>query len=77
MAPIEVGVFDLSRLPVVWGSVDPAKVERAVQAISASIPDQVAELQRSAHIERLSQEHLASLTFVKHAQYRNELLESD
>lgn len=42
---VELGVFDLSRLPIKWDEVDPLMLERAVQQINESTKQQCEELQ--------------------------------
>jgi 3-hydroxyacyl-CoA dehydrogenase len=52
VGPIEVGVFDLSRLPVMWGDVDPDKAEQAVATIEASVEEQVKQLESKQKKQR-------------------------
>jgi hypothetical protein len=47
---IEVGVFDLSRLPVMWSNIDPAKAESAVATIEQSVDQQVKQLESKRKI---------------------------
>eukprot|EP00953_Heterococcus_sp_UTEX-ZZ885_P029438 15622-Heterococcus_DN1.PRE.1 len=41
---VELGVFDLSRLPVQWGDVDPEKLQAAVETIESSVPEQTSKM---------------------------------
>jgi hypothetical protein len=43
--PVEVGVFDLSRIPVIWQSIPPEKLEEAVNRIESSVDEQMEQLQ--------------------------------
>ena len=45
-ARVEVGVFDLSRLPIQWSNVDPEKLQAAVETIESSVPQQVEQLKQ-------------------------------
>ena len=44
---VELGKFDLSRLPVDWSQVDPEQVMRATEAIQATTVEQCKELQET------------------------------
>lgn len=46
-ATVELGVFDLSRLPVQWANVDPEKLQAAVEMIESSVPEQVEQLKKT------------------------------
>jgi hypothetical protein len=43
--PIEIGVFDFSRLPIFWNNIDPEKIEQAVTTIESHVDEQVQQLQ--------------------------------
>jgi predicted ATP-grasp superfamily ATP-dependent carboligase len=45
-AAVELGVFDLSRLPIQWSNVDPEKLQTAVETIESSVPEQVEQLKQ-------------------------------
>lgn len=48
---VELGVFDLSRLPIQWGNVDPEKLQSAVETIEASVPEQLEQLKKQQNKE--------------------------
>jgi hypothetical protein len=52
LGPVEVGVFDISRLPVMWGNIDPAAAEQAVSAIESSVEEQVKQLESKRKKQR-------------------------
>ena len=45
-ASVELGVFDLSRVPVNWAAIDPARIQEAKEAIDGSTREQCEQLQR-------------------------------
>ncbi len=45
---IEVGVFDMARLPVMWNNVEPDKLQAAVEVIDGTVEEQVQQLKERA-----------------------------
>ena len=50
-AAIETGVFDLSRLPVQWSSIDPDKAQTAFATIEATVTEQIEQLKETQKIQ--------------------------
>jgi hypothetical protein len=43
--PVEVGVFDLSLIPVLWQNIEPEKLEEAMHRIESTVDEQITQLQ--------------------------------
>ena len=56
--PVELGVFDLSRLPVLWSTIDPEKIEQAVTTIESHVDEQVQQLQSRVDKQKHAQNNI-------------------
>jgi hypothetical protein len=60
---VEVGVFDMSRLPVRWDHIDAQVIEQAVSVLDSSVDEQVQQLtEAKKSLHAVDKQHERSAT---------------